>query len=69
MAGALVERWRSWRAQQREERLERLGQQLQAGGTPVAGGFVFKLFAIAIIIAIVVGVIALLRSGLNAIEW
>jgi hypothetical protein len=67
VAGAPVERWRSWRAQQREERLERLARQLQAGGTPVAGGSALKLFALAIFIALLVAFFVFAKSALDAV--
>jgi hypothetical protein len=58
MAGSLVTRWRTWRKERREERrqemLERLGLQLERGGAPFAGGFVFKLVGLAILVAVLV---------------
>jgi fatty acid desaturase len=64
---APVERWRSWRAEQREERLERLARQLQAGGTPVAGGFALKLFALAIFVALLVAFFLFAKFALDAV--
>ena len=59
MAGSLVTRWRTWREERREERrqemLERLGLQIERGTPPFAGGYGFKLVALAIFVAVLVG--------------
>jgi hypothetical protein len=50
MAGQLVTRWRTWRAERREKMLESLEQQIERGGAPIAGGYGLKLVALAIIV-------------------
>ena len=67
MAGSLVTRWRTWRQERREERrqemLERLGLRIERGGAPFAGGYGFKLVALAILVAVLVGMIYFMSRG------
>ena len=65
--GTLVTRWRTWRETRREEMRERLALQLERhpehGGAPIAGGYGFKLFALAVLVAIVVLAGWIMRTG------
>jgi hypothetical protein len=67
--GALVTRWRTWREKRREAMRERLELQFERsqdhGGAPIAGGYGFKLFALAVIVALVVVAVWIERSGLK----
>ena len=61
-------RWRTWRAKRREEQLERLALQLERTGgdhtgAPVAGGYGFKLFALAVLVAIIVAAVLIMRMA------
>jgi len=67
MAGSLVTRWRTWRKERRDERrqemLERLGLQIERGTPPFAGGYGFKLLAIALLVAVLVAMFYLMTRG------
>ena len=68
MTGSLVTRWRTWRAKSREDRLERLALQLERRGgdhtgAPIAGGYGFKLFAVAVLVAIGVAAVLIMRMA------
>ena len=66
----LVTRWRTWREKRREEMRERLELQFERtqdhGGAPIAGGYGFKLFAIAVLVALVVFAVWIERTGLKS---
>ena len=67
--GAVVTRWRTWREKRREEMRERLALQLERtpdhSGAPIAGGYGFKLFALAVLVALVVLAVWLERTALQ----
>ena len=67
--GTLVARWRTWREKRREEMRERLALELERhpdhAGAPFAGGYGFKLFALALLVALVVFAVWLERTGLE----
>ena len=64
MAGR-VEKWQSRRQERREERLEQLARKLAAGGRPMAGGYGFKLLAMAVIVAFFVAAYLLFADVLG----
>ena len=67
--GTLVTRWRTWREKRREEMRERLALEFERhpehGGAPIAGGYGFKLFALAVLVALVVFAVWIERTGLK----
>jgi len=67
--GALVSRWRALRVKRRAEMRERLALQFERtpdhSGAPIAGGYGFKLFALAVLVALVVLAVWLERTALQ----
>jgi hypothetical protein len=63
----LRERWRQRREERREDALERSRYQpIRPGALPAAGGGVFKLVSIAVLVAVFVVAIVLMKSVLDS---